>query len=106
MANKCDSSIYRAIAISSLLGKFWTIYYLKINIFLSTYVLKVVYKKCSSATICNTLLLETIYYYYELISYCYEIPLKQIEYVKLIQIQRDRGMCPIVLRLIMPIYVH
>ena len=73
-ANKCDSSNYRAIAISSLLGKILdNIISSKINIlFLSTDVLQFGYNRCSSTTIC------TSYYWRQLliimkiyIFYCY-----------------------------------
>ena len=71
-ANKCDSSNYRAIAISSLLGKFVdNVVFEDQYTYLSTDVLQFGYKICSSTTICTTLLLETIAYYYKTRSDCF-----------------------------------
>ena len=70
--NKCDSSNYRAIAISSLFGKL-----LDMLIFeqqsesLSTDVLQFGYKANSSTIICTSLLIETIDYYRENKIECY-----------------------------------
>ena len=70
--NKCDSSNYRAITISSLLGKILdNIKFEDQYIYLSTDVLQFGYKRCSSITICTTLLLETIAYYHENRSDCF-----------------------------------
>ena len=71
-ANKCDSSNYRAIAISSLLGFFLdNVIFEDQYTYLSTDVLQFGYKRCSSTTICTTLLLETIAYYRENRSDCF-----------------------------------
>ena len=65
-ANKCDSCNYKGIAISSLLGKSLdNIIFADQYTYLSTDVLQFSYKRCSSTTICTTLLLETIAYYHE-----------------------------------------
>ena len=65
-ANKCDSSNYRAIAISSLLGKILdNIIFEDQYTYFSMDVLQFGYKRCSPTTICTTLLLETIAYYHE-----------------------------------------
>ena len=70
--NKCDSSNYRAIAISSLLGK--NVIFQDQYTYLSTDVLQFGYKRGSSTTICTTLLLETIAYIMKIdriVFYCY-----------------------------------
>ena len=59
--NKCDSNNYRAIAISSLLGKLFDIIILKEQCTsLSTDVLQFGFKPHSSTTICTSLLRDTI----------------------------------------------
>ena len=112
-ANKCDSSNYRAIAIGSLLGYFLdNVIFEDQYTYLSTDVLQFGYKRCSSTTICTTLLLETIAYYRENRSDCFLLLLDAskafdcVEYVKLFQTLRDRKICPTVLRLIMHMYVN
>ena len=68
------------------------------------------YKRCSSITICTTLLLETIDYYHENRSDCFLLLLDaskafgRIEYVKLFHTPYDRKITPTVLRLIMHMY--
>ena len=58
------------------------------------------------------MLIETIEYYIENGSDCYLLLLDaskafdRVEYVKLFNTLRDRGMCPLVLRLIMNIYIN
>ena len=80
--------------------------------YLSTDILQFGYKRCSSTTICNTLLLETIAYYHENRSDCFLLLLDaskafdRVEYVKLFQTLRDRKICPTVLRLFMHMYVN
>ena len=110
-ANKCDSSNYRAISISSLLGKkFDNVIFEDQYTYLPTDVLQVGYKRCSSTTICTTLLLETIYH--ENRSDCFLLLLDAskafdlVEYVMLFQTLHDRKNCSTVLRLIMHMYVN
>ena len=70
--NKCDSNNYRAIAISSLLGKLFDTILLKLqhaNLF--TDLLQFGFKPNSSTVICTSLLRDTIEYYYENGSDCY-----------------------------------
>ena len=111
--NKSDSSNYRAIAISSLLGKIFDIIVLTEQCkSLETDNLQFGFKKHSSTVICTALLLETIEYYIENGSDCYLLLLDaskafdRVEYVKLFNTLRDRKMCPIVLRLIMNMYTN
>ena len=81
-ANECDSSNYRAIAISSLLGKNSdNIIFEDQYTYLSTDVLQFGYKRCSSTTICTTLLLVTIAYYHDHRSNCFFIVIRCLESV-------------------------
>ena len=109
--NKCNSNNYRAIAISSLLGKLFDIIILKEQCTsLSTDVLQFVFKPHSSTTICTSLLCDTIEYNNVHGSDCYLLLLDaskafdRVEYVKLFRTLRDRKMCPVVLRLTMNMY--
>ena len=111
--NKCDSNNYRAIAISSLLGKLFDIIILKEQYTsLTTDVLQFGFKPHSSTTICTSLLRDTIEYYNEHGSDCYLLLLDaskafdRVEYIKLFRTLRDRKMCPVVLRLIMNMYIN
>ena len=111
--NKCDSNNYRAIAISSLLGKLFDIIILKEQCTsLSTDVLQLGFKPHSSTTICTSLLRVTIEYYNKHGSDCYLLLLDEskafdrVEYVKLFRTLRDRKMCPVVLRLTMNMYIN
>lgn len=111
--NKCDSNNYRAIAISSLLGKLFDIIVLKEqHTSLFTDVLQFGFKPNSSTIICTSVLLETIEYYNEHGSDCYLLLLDaskafdRVEYVKLFNILRDRNICPVVLRLLMNMYIN
>ena len=112
--NKSDSSNYRAIAISSLLGKIFHIIVLTEQCKnLGTDNLHFGFKKKHSSTvICTALLLETIEYYIEngndnwLLLLDASKAFDRVEYVKLFNTMRDRKMCPIVLRLIMNKYIN
>ena len=111
--NNCNSNNYRAIAISSLLGKLFDIIILKEQCTsLSTDVLQFGFKPHSSTTICTSLLRDTIEYYNEHGSDCYLLLLDaskafdRVEYVKLFRTLRDRNMCPVVLRLTMNMYIN
>ena len=70
------------------------------------------FKQHSSTVICTALLIETIEYYIENGSDCYLLLLDaskvfdRVEYVKLFNTLRNRGMCPLVLRLIMNMYIN
>ena len=112
-ANKSDSCNYRAIAISSLLGKLYDIIVLTEQCkCLQTDNLQFWFKQHSSTVICTALLIDTIEYYVENGSDCYLLLLDaskafdRVEYVKLFNTLRDRGMCPLVLRLIMNMYLN
>ena len=102
--NKSDSCNYRAIAISSLLGKLYDIIVLTEQCkCLHTDNLQFGFKQHSSTVICTALLIETIEYYVENGSDCYLMLLDaskafdHVEYVKLFNTLRDRGMCPLTL---------
>ena len=79
---------------------------------LQTLKLQFGFKQHSSTVICKALLKDTIEYYTENGSDCYLLLLDaskafdRVEYVKLINIPHDRGLCPIVLRLIMNMYTN
>ena len=70
------------------------------------------FKQLSSTVIYTALLIETIEYYIENGSDCYLVLLAaskafdRVEYLKLFNTLRDQGMCPIVLRLIMNMYLN
>ena len=105
--NKTDSNNYRAIAISSLLGKLFDLIVLsEQGSSLETYNLPFGFKKHSSTVTCTALLMETIEYYRENGSDCYLLLLDaskafdRVEYVNLYNTLRDRNLCPIVLKLI------
>ena len=111
--NTSDSCNYRAIAISSLLDKLYDIIVLTEQCkCLQTDNLQFGFKQHSSTVICTALLIETIEYYVENGSDCYLLLLDasnafdRVEYVKLFNTLHDRGMCPLVLRLIMNMYLN
>ena len=111
--NKSDSSNYRAIAISSLFGKIFDLIVLTEQCkSLQTDKLQFGFKEHLSAVICTTLLKDTIGYYTENGSDSYLLlvdtskAFDSVEYVKLFTILRDRGLCPIFLRLIMNMYTN
>ena len=70
------------------------------------------FKQHSSTVICTALLIETIAYYIENGSDCYLLLLDAskafdcVEYGKHFNTLRDRGMCPLVRRLIMNMYLN
>ena len=91
--NKSDSNNYRAIAISSLLGKLFDFIILKEQYTsLSTDVIQFGFRSHSSTTICTSLLRDTIEYYNEHGSECYLLLLDaskafdRLEYVKLFRL--------------------
>ena len=111
--NKTDSNNYRAIAISSLLGKLFDLIVLTEPApCLKTDNLQFWILKNSSTVTCTALLMETIEYYYENGSDCYLLlldaskPFDRVEYVNIFNTLRDRNLCPIVLRIIMNMYVN
>ena len=70
--NKCDSNNYRAIAISSIIGKLFDTVLLKLqHASLFTDSLQFGFKPNSSTVICTSLLRDTIEYYNENGSDCY-----------------------------------
>ena len=88
--NKCDSNNYRAIAISSLLGKLFDTILLQLqHASLFTDLLQFGFKPNSSTVICTSLLRDTIEYYNENGSDCYLLLLDaskafdRVEYVEL-----------------------
>lgn len=110
--DKSDSNNYRAIAISSILGKLFDYIIIHDQCHsLLTDDLQFGFKECSSTITCTSLLLETIEYYNGNSTDCYLLLLDaskafdRIEYYRLFQILRERKMCPIVLRLIMHMYI-
>ena len=111
--NKCDSNNYRAIAISSIIGKLFDTVLLKLqHASLFTDSLQLGFKPNSSTVICTSLLRDTIEYYNENGSDCYLLLLDaskafdRVEYVRFFRTLSDRNMCPIVLRLLMNMYIN
>ena len=111
--NKCDSNKYRAISISSLLGKLFDIILLKLqHASLFTDLLQFGFKPNSSTVICTSLLRDTIKYYNENGSDCYLLlsdaskAFDHVEYGRLFRTLRDQNMCPTVARLLMNVYVN
>ena len=111
--NKCDSNNYRAIAISSIIGKLIDTVLLKLqhdNLFTDS--LQFGFKPNSSTVICTSLLRDTIEYYNDNGSDCYLLLLDaskafdRIEYVRLFRTLSDRNMCPIVPRLLTNMYIN
>ena len=110
--NKSDSSNYRAIAISSILGKLLdSIIIQDQHVSLKTDDLQSGFKENTSTMTCTQLLIETVEYYNSNNTDCFMILLDaskafdRIEYVRLFELLRDRNMCPIVLRLIITMYI-
>ena len=110
--NKSDSSNYRAIAISSILGKLLdSIIIQDQHVSLKTDDLQFGFKENTSTITCTQLLIETVEYYNSNNTDCFMLLLDaskafdRIEYVRLFKLLRDRNMCPIVLRLIITMYI-
>ena len=111
--NKSDSSNYRAIAISSILGKLLdSIIIQDQHVSLKTDDLQFGFKENTSTIICTQLLIETVEYYNSNNNTdCFMLLLDaskafdRIEYFRLFELLRDRNMCPIVLRLIITMYI-
>ena len=110
--SKSDSNNYRAIAISSILGKlFDSIIIKEQHSSLITDDLEFGFNENSSTIICTQLLIETIEYYNSNNTDCLMLLLDaskafdRIEYVRLFTLLRLRNMCPLVLRLIMNMYI-
>ena len=110
--SKSDSNNYRAIAISSILGKLFDSIIIKDqHLSLITDDLQFGFKENSSTITCTQLLVETIGYYNINNTDCYMLLLDaskafdRIEYVRLFKLLRERNMCPIVLRLIIAMYI-
>ena len=110
--NKSDSSNYRAIAISSILGKLLDSIIIQDQHFsLKTDDLQFGFKENTSTITCTQLLIETVEYYNSNNTDCFILLLNaskafdRIEYVRLFELLRDRNMCPIVLRLIITMYI-
>ena len=110
--SKSDSSNYRAIAISSILGELFKSIIIKDQqLSLVTDDLQFGFKEHSSTSKCTQLLVETIEYYNINNTDCYMLLLDaskafdRIEYVRLFKLLRERNMCPIVLRLICAMYI-
>ena len=111
MEINATSNNYRAIAISSLLGKLFDTILLKLqHASLFTDLLQFGFKPNSSTVICTSLLRDTIEYYKENGSDCHLLLLDaskafdRVEYVRLFRTLSDRKMCPTVLRLLMNMY--
>ena len=109
---KCSSDNYRAIALSSLIGKILDTIILKEQCeSLMTDSLQFGFKEMSSTITCTSLLIETIEYCTSNNSNCYLLLLDaskafdRLEYMRLFTILREHNMCPLVIRLIMNMYI-
>ena len=110
---KCSSDNYRAIALSSLIGKILDTIILKEQCeSLMADSLQFGFKEMSSTITCTSLLIETIEYYTSNNSNCYLLLLDaskafdRLEYMRLFTILRQHNMCPLVIRLIMNMYIN
>ena len=110
--SKSGSNNYRAIAISSILGKLFDSIIIKDqHLSLITDDLQFGFNENSSTITCTQLLVETIEYYNINNTDCYMLLLDaskafdRIEYVRLFKLLRERNICPIVLRLIIAMYI-
>jgi hypothetical protein len=109
----CDSSNYRAIALSSLLCKVfdWIIIINQTHVLKSSD-LQYGFKAESSTVLCSAMVIETVNYYNENNTGVYMLLLDatkafdRVNYVKLFKILYYKGMCPLVLRLIVNMYVQ
>ena len=107
-----DSNNYRAISKNSIISKIIdnVISYL-INRELSTSDYQFAYKKNFSTTLCSFLVAETIQYYKSLGSNVYMLSLDatkafdRVQYSKLFNDLLERGICPLLIRFIMAIYM-
>ena len=105
-ASKSDSDNYRAIAISSILGKIFDLIVMKEqHVSLITDDLQFDFRENSSIIICTQLLIETIKYYNSNNTDCFMLLLDsskafdRIEYSTLFNTLLSRNMCPVDLTL-------
>ena len=108
-----NSGNYRAIALSSVLGKvFDKIIIDKQSAQLSTSDLQFGYKRNSSTVMCTTMLSETIEYYVSNNSHAFVLYIDaskafdRVCHSKLFDVLQAQGMCPLILRALFNMYTH
>lgn len=109
--SKSDSDNYRGIALSSCLGKLldWVII-LNSQDVLSTSGLQFGFKADHSTSMCTNVLNETIHYYNSSNSNVHAVLLDmskafdKVHYVKLFRVLLNKGMCPLLTRLLLNMY--
>ena len=106
-----ESSNYRSIAVSSVIGKlFESILLIKLNELILPCDYQFGYKRHSSTTICSFILNQTVQYYKNSKSnvYCLFLDASKafdrVQHEKLFRCLLDKGLCPILIRVIAKMY--
>ena len=108
-----DSSNYRAIAVSNVLGKLFDIIVMAKNKrFLSTSDMQFGFKKQSSTMVCTAVFDEAVKYYNNKGSNVYVLLLDaskafdRVNHLKLFNLLLTKGLCPLLLKLLFNIYTN
>ena len=109
--DKSNASNYRAVALSSILGKMLDMIIINVQKEeLETSDLQFGYKSNSSTIMCSTLLIESIQYFVKMQSPGYELfidaskAFDRVCHSHLFNILEERGVCPLIRRLLIKLY--